>query len=51
MNYPEWICADCGEKNGRKECNIATWHEGKCDLCGEDKPVTEPRDFGYLKEG
>lgn len=49
--YPEWICAACGIKYGRHACGIATWHSGKCDVCGEESIVTEPRDFGHLKDG
>jgi len=25
---------------------ISTWHTGKCGICGEERSVTEPRDFG-----
>ncbi len=49
-NYPEWICADCGAKHGNRTQGVATWHEGTCGICGEKKPVTEPRDYGHLKE-
>ena len=47
--YPQWICSDCGNKYGRRKCGIATWHNNTCDVCGEEKAVTEPRDFGHLK--
>jgi len=56
-NYPSWVCVDCGNKardemnkGGVKHCGramMSTWHNGKCDVCGETKEVTEPRDFGY----
>lgn len=49
--YPDWICAACGDKHGRKPVGLATWHENTCDVCGEKGIVTEPRDFGHLKEG
>ena len=48
--YPHWVCLDCvfgrcrGRKNGQ---GVSTWHQGKCDVCGETKFVTEARDFGY----
>lgn len=52
-----WVCQECGEearqrtmKSGVKHCGrakLSTWHVGKCDVCGETKPVTEPRDFGH----
>ena len=51
MTYPNWICLKCGIKYGRRECGDATWHMGSCDVCGEKDEVTEPRDFGHLKDG
>lgn len=50
-SYPAWICSDCGEKYGRQLPKLATWHEGECEICGFTSAVTEPRDFGHLKEG
>lgn len=48
--YPTWVCQECGEKASKgKQKTISTWHEGKCDVCGETKSVTEPRDFYYPK--
>ena len=49
--YPAWICSDCGDKWGRRECHIATWHTDPCGLCGKTTWVTEPRDYGHLKDG
>lgn len=50
--YPDWICFDCGVKYGnREEGDATTWHDGTCGICGEEAPVTQPRDFGHLKEG
>lgn len=49
----EYICQECGHKFGRPERipagHLATFHLGNCDICGEIKPVSEPRDFGHLK--
>ena len=46
---PDWICADCGNKYGSyPEGHLSTWHNGTCGICGEDKPVTEPRDYRYI---
>jgi hypothetical protein len=45
----EWVCASCGEKYGRRPCGVACWHIGKCDICGTVTSVTEPRDFGGVK--
>ena len=45
-----WICSNCGKKYGNKPVGIATWHEDVCDICGKKTVVTEPRDFGGLKQ-
>ena len=42
-----WLCQDCGKRLSKKQFDCSTWHKGKCDICGEEKDVTEPRDF-YL---
>ena len=48
QHYPAWICRDCGERHGRMPTgHISTWHRGTCGWCGEDRDVTEPRDYGY----
>ena len=44
--YPQWICSTCGAKFGKRRCSeCSTWHTGKCDICGIEASVTEPRDF------
>jgi hypothetical protein len=43
----QWICQDCGLKYGKAMTCISTWHYDNCDYCGEIKPVTEPRDYGW----
>lgn len=48
--YPKEICLTCGQKHGRRSCGIATWTVGVCDLCGKEDMLTEPRDFGHLKD-
>ena len=49
-----WICRECAFKHCNhkqvKEGHLVTWHAGKCDICEEEKILTEPRDFGHLKE-
>ncbi len=47
--YPNWCCYACGIKasGGRKLHEYATYHQARCDVCGEVAPVTEPRDFRY----
>ena len=53
--YPSWICVSCGLKGLREmnktlpENSIATFHFGTCDVCGKEKPVTEPRDYLHPK--
>jgi hypothetical protein len=49
-DYPTWVCADCGHKYGRREFDIATWHEDVCGICGRATGVTEPRDAGGLRD-
>ena len=49
--YPTWACNDCGEKYGRRLPSVCTIHMDTCGVCGEYKPVTQPRDFGHLKDG
>lgn len=43
-----WICRKCGERHGRRIPVAATLHYGRCDWCGKDKVVTEPRDYGIV---
>lgn len=45
--YPVWVCHDCAIKSGGRQPGIATYHENICDVCGEKKSVTQPRDYGY----
>jgi hypothetical protein len=45
--YPGWICNFCGLAFG-KASGISTFHQGKCDVCGREASVTEPRDYDYL---
>jgi hypothetical protein len=49
--YPEWVCNPCGRKYGNGPVALATWHQDVCGICGELTGVTEPRDFGHLKDG
>lgn len=48
--YPTWVCFECGEKYGRHAPGICTVHEDVCGICGKTVPVTEPRDFGHLRD-
>jgi len=46
----QWVCFDCGKKHGKYKPEMATWHIGSCDVCEKTIPITQKRDFGYLKE-
>lgn len=50
---PDWVCVPCGLKWGNRwpKNHLATFHNGKCGVCGREDSVTEPRDFRYLKNG
>ena len=43
------VCNRCATDAGGVCNHPATWHVGKCDVCGNETAVTEPRDFGYPK--
>ena len=44
-------CMDCGRRYGKYSVGCSSVYNGTCDVCGEDKPVTEVRDFGYFQRG
>ena len=44
-------CFDCGKKYGVYSVGCSSVYESKCDVCGEIKPITETRDFGYFITG
>jgi ribosomal protein S27E len=44
-------CFDCGHKYGVYSVGCSSVWEGKCDVCGETKPITETRDFAYFVTG
>lgn len=46
--YPVWVCLECGKKHGRRVPEVACWHIDLCDVCGQEKECTEPRDFGHF---
>jgi hypothetical protein len=47
----EVVCRDCGGKYGKYSVGCSSTWEGTCDVCEQDKPVTEVRDWGYLTKG
>jgi hypothetical protein len=44
-------CFECGDKYGVYSVGCSSVWNGKCDVCGEEKPITESRDFGYFITG
>lgn len=44
-------CFDCGNKYGVYSVGCSSVWEGKCDVCGENKSITETRDFAYFITG
>ena len=44
-------CSDCGNKYGVYSVGCSSVWEGKCDVCGEIKNVTEARDYAYFVTG
>lgn len=51
QTQPSWVCSECGNKygHGMPEGHVCTMHNDVCGVCGKQKAVTQPRDFGYLK--
>jgi hypothetical protein len=45
------VCFDCGSKYGEYHDRVSSVWEGKCNVCGEVKKITESRDFKYLAKG
>jgi len=57
---PNWVCHDCGQLWGRwyedgeyfgPQPHYATYHTSKCNVCHQEKSVTEARDYGFLRRG
>lgn len=44
-------CKDCGTDYGIYSVGCSSTWTGTCGVCGETKPVTETRDWGYLYKG
>lgn len=45
------VCSECGQKYGKYSVGCSSVWNGTCGVCGEDKPITEVRDWGYLTKG
>lgn len=50
-DYGKWICDECAKANGGcwPEGHVATFHNGICSWCRQEKGVTAPNDWGYPK--
>jgi len=51
LTQADVVCRDCGHKYGKYSVGCSSVWNGTCGVCGEDKPVTEVRDYGYLSKG
>jgi hypothetical protein len=51
LTQADVCCRDCGSKYGKYSVGCSSCWEGTCDVCGETKPITEVRDWGYLGKG
>ena len=51
LTRAEVCCKECGTKYGKYSVGCSSTWYGDCDVCGEHKPVTEVRDYGYLTKG
>jgi hypothetical protein len=47
----EVVCKDCGSLYGKYSVGCSSTSIGICDVCEQNKPVTEVRDYGYLTKG
>jgi hypothetical protein len=45
------VCTECGCKYGKYSADCSSMWTGTCHVCGETKPITEVRDWGYLTKG
>jgi hypothetical protein len=51
LTQADVVCRDCGDKYGKYSVGCSSTWEGQCHVCGETKPITEVRDWGYLAKG
>ena len=51
LTQADVCCRDCGLRYGKYSVGCSSVWQGTCGVCGEDKPVTEVRDYGYLSKG
>jgi hypothetical protein len=51
LTQADVVCRECGHKYGKYSVGCSSVWNGTCDVCGEEKPITEVRDYGYLSKG
>jgi len=51
LKSAEVVCRDCGSKYGHYSVGCSSTYTGTCNVCGQEKSITEVRDWNYLKEG
>lgn len=45
-----WVCDKCAKKlKSQKKAQYSTYHNGVCDICEQETPVTESRDYGNTR--
>ena len=50
-SYPSSVCNLCGLKYGHRKPSLTSIYHGCCGVCGAVGYVTEPRDYGHLRNG
>jgi hypothetical protein len=51
LRNAEVCCFDCGIEYGEPRNGVSSMWMAKCNVCGEEKAVTEVRDYRYLAKG
>ena len=51
LKSAEVVCKDCGSKYGHYSVGCSSTWTGTCGVCGQEKSITEVRDWNWLKEG
>lgn len=51
LKQASYCCDECGEKYGIYSVGCSSYWIGLCHVCGEERQVTETRDYGYLIKG
>jgi hypothetical protein len=44
-------CASCGDRYGTPRGRYSSWWVSRCEVCDNEGPVTEVRDYKYLNRG